>query len=297
LTTVPSFAARVRSAAERNNSLVCVGLDPDLRRFPAALRARADHDLAGAIADFNRAIIEATVDVVCAYKPNLGFYMAYGLAGMEALVRTREAIPADIPVILDAKVNDMRNTAEAYATGYFDHLGFDAVTFNPYLGADSLRPFLARPGRGVLILCRTSNPSAGDLQDVLVSPTPGAAEGTAMPLYQRVAHQIAAWATQFDAEGACGAVTGATYPRELAAVRAILPKAPLLIPGVGEQGGSVEDVARASVDSDGYGSIISSSRSITYASTGDDFAPAARAAAQSLRDTINAVRETTVAAR
>jgi orotidine-5'-phosphate decarboxylase len=294
---VPSFAARVRAAAERNNSLACVGLDPDLRRFPAALRARAAHDPAGAIADFNRAIIEATVDLVCAYKPNLGFYLAYGLAGMEALVRTREAIPADIPVILDAKVNDMRNTAEAYATGYFDQLGFDAVTFNPYLGADSLLPFLARAGRGVLILCRTSNPSAGDVQDLAVLPAAGGAGEVSMPLYQRVAHQIAAWTTEFDAEGACGAVTGATYPRELAAVRAILPTAPLLIPGVGEQGGSVAEVARASIDAEGYGSIISSSRSITFASTGDDFATAARAAALDLRATINAARETAFAAR
>lgn len=294
---VQSFAARTRAAAERNNSLVCVGLDPDLRRFPAALRARAAHDPAGAIADFNRAIIEATVDLVCAYKPNLGFYMAHGLAGMEALVRTREAIPAHIPVILDAKVNDMRNTAEAYATGYFDQLGFDAVTFNPYLGADSLAPFLAREGRGVLILCRTSNPSAGDLQDIAVLP---GLEGTGdrpLPLYQRVAHQIATWIAEFGAEGACGAVTGATYPRELAAVRAILPGAPLLIPGVGEQGGGVEEVVRASIDADGFGSIVSSSRSVTYASTGDDFATAARAAAEDLRAVINATRESTLAVR
>ena len=155
-----SFAARTRAAAQRNGSLLCVGLDPDLRRFPASLRARFEHDPAGALTEFNRAIIGATADLVCAYKPNLGFYMAYGLAGLEALLRTRELIPAAIPVILDAKVNDIGHTATAYAAGYFDQFGMDVVTFSPYLGTDSLRPFLARPDRGVLVLCRTSNPSA-----------------------------------------------------------------------------------------------------------------------------------------
>lgn len=286
------FAARARAAAARQRSLVCVGLDPDVTRFPAALRAVAEHDLAGAIVAFNRAIIAATADAVCAYKPNLGFYLAYGLAGMEALVRTRALIPPEIPAILDAKVNDMASTATAYATGYFGALNFDAVTLSPYLGADSLAPFLAYPGRGVFILCRTSNPSGGELQDLPVArDTPGAGQETE-PLYRAVARQIGAWETQFAAPGACGVVAGATYPREIAAIRAILPTAPLLVPGVGEQGGAIEAAVRAGLDPQGYGVLINASRSITYASSGDDFATAARAATLALRDAINAARET-----
>jgi orotidine-5'-phosphate decarboxylase len=295
---VQSFAARMRAAAERNGSLVCIGLDPDVERFPTALRERFTTDPAGAITEFNRAIIEATADLACAYKPNLGFYMAYGLAGLEALARTREAIPADVPVILDAKVNDLGSTATAYAAGYFDAFGFDAVTFSPYMGGDSLAPFLTRPGRGVFILCRTSNPGARDLQDLPVGGSAGGAvDGVARPLYEAVARQIAAWVEQFDAAGACGAVTGATYPREIAAIRALLPNAPLLIPGVGEQGGSVAEAVRAGIDAEGFGALISASRSLTYASSGADFATAARMATNTLREAINEARATIPSAR
>lgn len=283
-----SFAARVRRAAERNGSLLCVGLDPDLRRFPASLQARFERDPAGALTEFNRQIIESTADLVCAYKPNLGFYMAYGLPGLEALLRTRELIPSDVPVILDAKVNDLGHTATAYAIGYFEQYNVDAVTFSPYLGADSLAPFVAYPNRGVLILCRTSNPSAGDLQDLSVAR--GETNGEIIPLYEAVAHQIAAWIEQFDAAGALGAVTGATYPHQMAAVRRILPDAPLLIPGVGEQGGDLAATIRAGMDTDGFGAIVNASRSVTYASGGEDFATAARAAAVALCDEIERAR-------
>jgi orotidine-5'-phosphate decarboxylase len=286
---VQSFAARMRATAERNNSLVCVGLDPNVERFPVAMRERFATDPAGAIADFNRAIIDATADLACAYKPNLGFYMAYGLAGLEALARTREAIPAEVPVILDAKVNDLGSTATAYAAGYFDAFGFDAVTFSPYMGGDSLAPFLTRPGRGVFILCRTSNPGARDLQDLSVSDGD---DNAPQPLYEAVARRIAAWEEQFDAVGTCGAVTGATYPREIAAIRTLLPNAPLLIPGVGEQGGLVRDAVRAGIDAEGYGALINASRSLTYASSGTDFATAARAATNALREAINEARVT-----
>ncbi|HEU5330701.1 MAG TPA: orotidine-5'-phosphate decarboxylase [Thermomicrobiales bacterium] len=279
-----TFAARVRAAATRNNSLVCVGLDPDLTRFPASLRARYERNPAGAIAAFNLAIIEATSDLVCAYKPNLGFYLAHGVAGIEALARTRAAIPDTVPAILDAKVNDIGHTAAAYAVGYFTQFGFDAITASPYLGADSLAPLFAHAGRGVLIVCRTSNPHAGDLQDLPVAATSGAATG---PLYTAVARKIATWTEQFGAAGNCGAVVGATYPAELAAVRAILPSAPLLIPGIGEQGGALAVTVRAGADAGGYGAIISASRSVTYASTGADFATAARGATEALRSTIN----------
>jgi orotidine-5'-phosphate decarboxylase len=284
-----SFAARAREVAARNNSLVCIGLDPTVERFPTTLRARAQHDPAGAIVEFNRAIIEATADVVCAYKPNLAFYLAHGLAGVEALARTRALIPRAIPAILDAKVNDMASTATTYATAYFGTFDFDAVTLSPYLGADSLAPFIAYRGRGIFILCRTSNPSAGELQDLTVVRGRGAANDTE-PFYQAVARQIGAWEGHFAAPGACGVVAGATYPREIAAIRAILPAAPFLIPGVGEQGGDVAAATRAGLDADGYGVLINAGRSITYASSGADFAAAARGATLALRDEINAAR-------
>lgn len=280
------FAARVRAAAERNNSLVCVGLDPNIERFPAALREWFATDPAGALTAFNTAIIEATADLVCAYKPNLGFYMAYGLAGIAALARTRAAIPPHIPAILDAKVNDLSSTASAYATGYFDALGFDAVTFSPYMGGDSLAPFLTRPERGVFVLCRTSNPTAGDLQDLPVARD----RSDAVPLYQAVARQVAAWIEEFDAAGSVGVVAGATYPHEIASVRAILPHVPILIPGVGEQGGAVADAVRAGIDAEGYGAVVNAGRSVIYASAGDNFATAAREAAARLRDEINQAR-------
>jgi orotidine 5'-phosphate decarboxylase subfamily 2 len=285
-----SFAARTRAAAQRNGSLLCVGLDPDLRRFPASLRSRFEHDPVGALTEFNRAIIGSTADLVCAYKPNLGFYMAYGLPGLEALLRTRELIPADIPVILDAKVNDIGHTATAYAAGYFDQFNMDVVTLSPYLGTDSLRPFLARPDRGVLILCRTSNPSAGDMQDLPVAQSETSDQS--IPLYEAVAHQIAAWITDLDAAGAIGAVTGATYPDQLAVVRRILPDAPLLIPGVGAQEGDLAATVRAGLDAGGFGAIVNASRSVTYASSDDDYAPVARAAAIALCDEIERARAT-----
>ena len=288
---VQRFAERVRAAAARNNSLLCVGLDPTIARFPTALREQFATDPAGALTAFNTAIIEATADLVCAYKPNLGFYMAHGLAGIEALARTRAAIPAGIPTILDAKVNDLSSTAVAYASGYFDSLGYDAVTFSPYMGGDSLAPFLTRPERGVFILCRTSNPTAGDLHDLPVS-RPGAG---VLPLYQAVAQQVAAWIAEFGAAGQCGVVAGATYPHEIAAIRAILPQAPILIPGVGEQGGAVAEAVRAGVDADGYGAIVNAGRSVIYASSGDDWAAAARRAALQLRDEINQARPSSAA--
>lgn len=273
------FAARVRETAQRNTSLLCVGLDPDPSRFPETLRRRHADDLAGLIVAFNRAIVEATADLVCAYKPNLGFYAAHGLAGLSALAETRALIPRDIPVILDAKVNDIGHTAAAYATAYFDSFGFDAVTASPYLGEDSLRPFLERRDRGVFVLCRTSNRGAGDLQDLPVLTD----HQHPAPLYAIVARRIATWQARY---GACGAVVGATYPRELAAVRAIVPHAPILVPGIGTQGGDLAATVRAGVDADGYGVLISASRSVTYASAGDDFADAARQAARELRDAI-----------
>ncbi len=282
------FADRVRAAAERNDSLLCVGLDPDLRQFPRSLLARHGGDPEGAIVAFNRAIVEATADLVCAYKPNLGFYLAYGAAGFAALARTRELIPRRIPVILDCKVNDIGHTSEAYAAGYFDQLGFDAVTANPYLGEDTLAAFFRRRNRGLLVLCRTSNPGSGDLQNLVVAEA-GAGPGGA-PLYEVVARRVAGWIARHDLAGACGAVVGATYPGELATVRSILPDAPILIPGVGAQGGALAETVRAGVDGAGFGAIVNASRAVTYAADGDDFADAAGRAASDLRAAISRAR-------
>lgn len=275
-----TFYELLRAAAVRQASLLCVGLDPDVGHFPPELRRQFAIDPAGALVRFNREIIEATADLVCAYKPNLGFYAQYGLAGLEALHATRRLIPAGIPVLLDAKVNDIGHTASAYATGYFDSFGFDAVTASPYLGEDSLRPFLERRDRGVFVLCRTSNAGAGDLQDLAAGP-----DGA--PLYRVVAQRIAAWGATY---GACGAVVGATYPQELAEIRGIAPLAPILVPGIGAQGGDLEATVRAGLDADGFGLLLSASRAVLYAASGPDFARAARAAAIALRDAIERVR-------
>lgn len=275
-----TFYEMLRAAAGRHASLLCVGLDPDVERFPPELQRLFSTDPSSALVRFNREIIDATADLVCAYKPNLGFYAQYGLAGLEALHATRRLIPDDIPVLLDAKVNDVGHTASAYAAGYFDSFGFDAVTVSPYLGEDSLRPFLERRDRGVFVVCRTSNAGAGDLQDLAAGPS-GA------PIYQVVAQRIAAWG---EAYGACGAVVGATYPQELAEVRGIAPLAPILVPGIGAQGGDLEATVRAGLDADGFGLLVSASRAVLYASNGPDFARAARAAAIALRDAIERVR-------
>lgn len=274
------FGERLRAVAERQSSLLCVGLDPDIRLFPPALQARFRSDPATALARFNQEIIAATADLVCAYKPNLAFYAQYGLPGLEALRATRALVPGGIPVLLDAKVNDIGHTASAYATAYFDAFGFDAITASPYLGEDSLRPFLERRDRGVFVVCRTSNPGAGDLQDLPLAP-----DGA--PVYQAVAARIKRWGDRY---GFCGAVVGATYPRELAEVRRIAPAAPILVPGIGAQGGDLEATVRAGLDRDGFGLVVSASRAVLYASTGADFALVAREAAMALRDAIDRVR-------
>ena len=271
------FANRLQAATERNNSLLCVGLDPDIRRFPAHLGT--DH---AAIVSFNRQIIEATIDLVCCYKPNLGFYMAYGTAGLEALSETRRIIGDRVPVLLDAKVGDINTTSEAYARGYFGALGFDAVTVHPYMGFDGIEPFLAYEVHAVFVLVKTSNPGSKDVQDLEV------AGGENRPLYQHVAEQVQQWNSRY---GNCGIVVGATWPSELAAIRQICPELPILIPGIGNQGGELERALRAGLDAKGAGVLINSSRSIIYAGNGEDFACAARSAAMSLRDEINQIRE------
>lgn len=278
-----TFSERLDGAAAANASLVCVGLDPVLDRLPAA--ASAEPDVMRAIVAFNRGVIEATSDLVCAYKPNLAFYLAHGHAGAMALEKTRRLVPDHIPVILDAKVGDMDNTAAAYATAYFDTWDFDAVTVNPYLGEDSLEPFMSRPERGVIVVCKTSNPGSGDLQDI--SSLDGDRQ---QPMFLTVADRVAAWAERWPAT--LGLVVGATYPEELAAVRRRCPDAPILLPGIGAQGGDLEGSLRAGLDERGTGLLVSASRSVIFAGSGTDgdWTAAVRAATSDLRDAVNAKR-------
>jgi orotidine-5'-phosphate decarboxylase len=269
-----AFIEKLASSWARSNSLVCVGLDPEIERFPGHLAEQASP-----IFQFNKTIIDATADLVCAYKPQFAHYAAY--EAEDQLERTIEYIHRSypgIPVILDSKRGDVGNTAERYAIEAFERYGADAVTVNPYLGGDSLEPFLKRQDKGVVILCRTSNPGARDLQDLEVG---------GRKLYQVVAERVA---RQWNSRGNCLLVVGATYPRELAEVREIVGAMPFLVPGVGAQGGDVAQAVSNGQTRDGTGLIISSSRRILYASAGDDFGAAARAATQALRDEINATR-------
>jgi orotidine-5'-phosphate decarboxylase len=272
-----TFLEKLLAAARRNNSLICIGLDPEEARLPAHLRAQPN-----AIIAFHRAIIEATADLVCAYKPNLAFYERLGPAGLTILQETLRLIPAHIPTIGDAKRGDTDNTARQYARALFETYGFDAVTVNPYLGHDSLQPFFDHQEKGVIVVCRTSNPGARDLQDLLVSQ---GAEAPA-PLYEHVARQVLEW----NAAGNAGLVVGATYPEELRRIRQIAPDLPILIPGVGAQGGDLAAAAREGVDAAGERAIISTSRAVLYASDGRDFAERAASVTRALRDAANEAR-------
>lgn len=276
-----TFRERLASAVERNQSLLCVGLDPVLGKLPASLRA--PRDPARAIVEFNARVIEATADLVCAYKPNLGFYLAHGAAGAAALEETRRRIPSQIPVILDAKVGDLGHTSEAYAAGYYDEWGFDAVTVNPYLGEDSLEPFLRRPDKGVIILCKTSNPGSGDFQDLPVGDQ-------GLPLSLTVAERVSDWSGRWPAS--LGLVVGATYSDQLAAVRQRCPDLPILLPGVGAQAGDLDAALRAGLDRSSAGLIVNASRSIIFAGSdlGEAWAEPVRAAAMALRESINSAR-------
>jgi orotidine-5'-phosphate decarboxylase len=275
-----AFMSSLASAWQRYGSLVCVGLDPEPARFPAALRGDPD-----AVFAFCRAIVDATADLVCAFKPQIAHFAALGAEdALERLIAHVHASHPGIPVILDAKRGDIGSTARNYAIEAFERYGADAVTVNPYLGRDSLQPFLDRADKGVVILCRTSNPGARDLQDL---PVRGA-DGVERRLYQHVAETVA---REWNANGNCALVVGATYPEELADVRGRVGELPLLVPGVGAQGGDVAAVVRNGCTAAGTGLMVSSSRAILYAGSGDDFADAARAAAMELRDAINEARK------
>jgi len=263
-----NFLEKLVIAARKNKSLLCVGLDPDPELMPQKV----------GVFEFNKAIIDATSDLVCAYKPNFAFYEALGNEGLDALKRTVAYIPDDIAVIGDAKRSDIGNTAKAYAKTIFDNLGFDATTVNPYLGFDSLKPFIQYHDKGIFILCRTSNASAADFQSLHCEAESG---------YRQLFELVALKASQWNMHGNIGLVVGATYPEELRLIRERHPDMPLLIPGIGAQGGELPSAVRYGVDSHGEKAIINSSRQIIYASREKDFAQAARSAASSLREQIN----------
>lgn len=269
------YLEKLLAAQQTNQSWLCIGLDPQPEQLPIEALKWDEPVL-----PFTRRIIEATADLVCAYKPNLGFYLQWGAAGVIALERTIAAVPAHIPVILDAKVGDIGHTQAAWGRGLFDEWGVDAITVNPYVGADAVRPLLAgRADKAVYVLARTSNPGAPQFQGDLA-----AGEG----LSAAVLRQAGEWVGPDD--GHCGFVVGATYPAELAAARLLAPAASFLIPGIGAQGGDLAAAVAHGAD-ERAGPVINAGRSVLYASSGVDFAEMARAAAVRLRDDINARRQ------
>jgi orotidine-5'-phosphate decarboxylase len=268
------FMEALRRRWDQAGSLVCVGLDPEPAKFPAKFASDPD-----AVFAFCRDIADATAEYACAFKPQIAHFAALGAEdALARLVAHIHAAHPGVPVILDSKRGDIGSTAQHYASEAFDRYRADAVTANPYLGRDSVQPFLDRADRGVIVLCRTSNPGAGDLQDLLVA---------GRPLYQHVAEKVAhGW----NGHGNCALVVGATWPEQLREVRAIVGAMPLLVPGVGAQGGDVEAVVTNAKSDDGAGLMVSSSRAVLYASGDDDYAQAAAHASRTLRDAINRYR-------
>lgn len=251
--------------------MLCVGFDPDPSRFPDVVH--------GSVFDFCAAIVDATADLVCAFKPQIAYFAAIGAEREleRVIAHVRDKYP-DVFVLLDAKRGDIGPTAEQYAREAFDRYGADAVTVNPYLGGDTIEPYLRHPDGGVFVLCRTSNPGSGDFQSLLVDGE---------PLYQRVARRV-----DWNAIGDCGLVVGGTYPGELAEVRSIVGDLPILVPGIGAQGGDVDATVAAGRDSAGLGLAISTSRAVLYASAGADFADAARAEALATQHAITKAART-----
>ncbi|MEN3365745.1 MAG: orotidine-5-phosphate decarboxylase [Burkholderiales bacterium] len=273
-----TFIEKLSAAWKANNSLLCVGLDPDITKFPAHLQGKSD-----AIASFCKAIIDATADVACAFKPQIAYFAALRAEDQleEICTYLRQKYP-QIPIVLDAKRGDIGATAEQYAREAFERYNADAVTVNPYMGFDSVAPYLEWKDRGAIVLCRTSNPGGSDLQFLTV-------EGK--PLYQHVAQLVA---NKWNTNGQCGLVVGATFPAELAEVRKIVGDMPLLVPGIGAQGGDIQATVAAGKTASGAGMMINSSRAILYAKAdekaGEDFAKAARRVAIETRDAINRFR-------
>lgn len=266
-----NFTEKLLTIQKTKDSFLCIGLDTDPRLLPTFVSTASDPVLT-----FNRLIIEATHDLVCAYKINLAFYEALGERGWIILRKTLSFIPDDVITIGDGKRGDIGNTAERYASALFGELGFDAVTLNPYMGFDSVEPFVRDPGRGAFILALTSNPGSKDFQRLKV--------GT-KKLYERVVVNAKKW----NRNGNIGLVVGATHSSELRRIRNIAPTLPLLIPGIGAQGGDLRSAVRYGCTKDGTGAIINVSRSIIYASALSDFADASRREALRYRDEIRSI--------
>jgi orotidine-5'-phosphate decarboxylase len=270
-----TFLDMLRDAATRNQSMLCVGLDPEPTRFPAGMQGDAHK-----IYDFCAAIVDATADLVCAFKPQIAYFAAHGAEDqLERLMQHLRANAPHVPVILDAKRGDIGSTAEQYAREAFERYGADAVTLSPFMGFDSVEPYLRYPGKGAFLLCRTSNPGGDDFQNQRLASVDG------QPLlYEHIARLAQG---PWNKNGQLGLVVGATYPAEIERVRAIAPQVPLLIPGVGAQGGDAAATVRAGWRQDGP-IIVNSSRAILYASSGADFAAAARHEAQRTRNLLQA---------
>ncbi len=272
-----TFLDLLHSASTRNNSMLCVGLDPEPTRFPAAMQGNPRK-----IYDFCAAIVDATADLVCAFKPQIAYFAAHGAEDqLERLMQHLRANAPQVPVILDAKRGDIGSTAEQYAKEAFERYGADAVTLSPFMGFDSVAPYLAYPGKGAFLLCRTSNPGGDDLQNQRLASVDG------QPLlYEHIAGLVQG---PWNKNGQLGLVVGATYPAEIERVRALAPTVPLLIPGVGAQGGDAAATVRAGWRPNGP-IVVNSSRAILYASNGADFAAAARREAIKTRDMLQAAR-------
>ena len=271
-----TFTNKLANAIRQHDSLLCVGLDPDIARFPGVLQGRSD-----AVFEFCRAIIDATAGYACAFKPQIAYFAALAAEDqLRAICDYLNQHYPDIPIVLDAKRGDIGATAEQYAREAFERYKADAVTVNPYMGFDSIEPYLQWNEKGVIVLCRTSNPGGSDLQSLLVD---------GQPLYQHVARLVA---QQWSRNGQCALVVGATFPQEIAEVRKIVGETPLLVPGIGAQGGDIEATVLAGQTRDGMGMMINSSRAILYAKQvdGEGFADAAARVARETRDAINAYR-------
>ncbi|MDO8639360.1 MAG: orotidine-5'-phosphate decarboxylase, partial [bacterium] len=269
-----NFQQKLDKITKKNKSFVCVGLDSD---YSVISQFYKEKSVEKTIFLFNKKIVDSTFDLVCAYKPNSAFYEAYGVEGLNALSQTIDYIKKtypEIPIILDAKRADIGNTNNGYVKFAFDTLNADAVTLHPYLGKEALEPFLARKDKGIIILVRTSNPGAGEFQDLLINK---------QPLYQIVAKNIA---KNWNLHKNCGVVVGATYPKELKIIRKIVGDMPILIPGIGAQGGDIKQTVCAGKNSKVYGIIINSSRFIILASKNKDFAKVARQKTIELKDQI-----------
>jgi orotidine-5'-phosphate decarboxylase len=271
-----NFKTKLKIASEKNNSLLCVGLDSEIEKIPAHLKKKGYPQY-----EFNKAIIDATVDLVCSFKPNSAFYEAEGDSGLLQLKMTADYLRknyGDIPLILDMKRGDIGNSNNGYINYAYNYIHADAVTLNPYLGQEAIKPFLEREDKGVFILCRTSNPGAGEFQDLRIN---------GQKLFEYIAMRVV---EKWNFNDNCGLVVGATYPEELNIVRSIAEDLPFLIPGVGSQGADLQKTVEFGTDKTGFNAVINSSRSVIFASPDSNFASKARQEALKVKEEINKFR-------